>query len=161
MPKWDRKSLYHSHLAREGRLTVKLKSDPIESKFKPGTHIAYLQVEGDETEYTLNLEPETVEAWRRAPKNVWLFCEAAGSTKDAPKVLRFSDEAGPVLDGDDYTPVAASAPPAPLWPEDERRDPVATAIEQTVRAVKELAEIGITVDPSPIYSTHFIQACRR
>src|SRR5690242_1244556 len=91
-----RKAVYWSYLVREPGIMLKLKGDPRKSKFPDKPEYVYIQVPDDENEYALNLEPGVEDAFREAPKGVWLRCHAKGS-KDTPPSVSFADQAGPVM----------------------------------------------------------------
>jgi len=130
MHKWTkddgtpRKAVFHSYLVREPGLMLKLKGDVRDSKYPGKPPYVYIQVPDDEAEYALNIEPGTEQAFKDAPKGVWLRCHAKGS-KDTPPSVTFADADGPVF------PAGASADeweeaepqgkpmtgPAPNWPD--------------------------------------------
>jgi len=135
MHKWTkedgtpRKAVFHSYLVREPGLMLKLKGDVRDSKYPGKPPYVYIQVPDDDAEYALNIEPGTEQAFKDAPKGVWLRCHATGS-KDTPPCVHFSDEGGPVLpagaSADEWEEVEAPPSvgkpmtgPAPNWPDDK------------------------------------------
>lgn len=150
----QQKNIYQSHLVRLGPAMVKFKTNPMPSKYPKGsaTHYAYI-VLSDQQEYCLAVEPEVVKTIEAAPKDEWVRIVAGGSAEE-PASIRITAE-------------ETDGPPDNLWPEEAppvataaNPDAVARAVEMTVRAVTGLRAEGVDVDPTPIYSTHFIQ-CNR
>lgn len=82
-----RKAIYHRYLVKASPLVMKFKGEPRESKYKGKPPYVYFQVQGDESEYALNIEPGTEEAIQDAPKNTWVTVYAAGS-KDTEAALK-------------------------------------------------------------------------
>ena len=177
-----RRGIYHSYLVTEGRTVVKFKGDVRDSKYPGKPQYVVVCIPDDESEYFLNMESEDVaDEIRGAPKDEWVTVTATG--RDTSAAIRIDPMAGPVYND---APPQHSGPPANLWPDDEPSSalpaisswveqpaPIATpgvgnlddprvtkAVAMTVQAVHALQGWGITVDPTPIYSTHFIQVSR-
>lgn len=167
-PTFPKKNIWHSELARAGRLMVKFKSGPRESKYPDKPDYIYFQAAGDDTEYCLNIEPGTEDAFHNVPQGQWVYVEALGVLKDDPKAVHISDEAGPVLPGEDVVEPQPMYGPPPMFPEDASAPktsggPVDTAVSMTLAAVRGLEAGGVRVDSDAaarIYNTHFIQTSR-
>lgn len=178
MPTFDKKSLYHSDLVRQGQCLLRLKTTPMQSKFsKPGlSHWCAVQFPDDDTEYSLSIEDSTLETWKRIPKDQWVRVMATGGPDQVAKLI-VADGAGPVLPADDFVPQDSedAEPPPPLWPDEAQALPaptsapksnggtVAKAVAMTVEAVRALEAAGIRIDSDAaarVYNTHFIQANR-
>ena len=169
-----RKNLYHSHLVRAANgsgVMLKIKSEPRESKFpKPNlSHYVYLQFPDDDTEYSLSIEDETLEAWQKAPTDVWIMAHPSGSA-DTPAEISFTQAEGHRVFHDEEEAAPQDGPP-PMWPDDEPKDAppaprqpdlLMNVMDDTERVVKGLANRGIEVDSvHAIFATLYIQASKR
>ena len=164
---FPKKNLYHSNLVRHaggGAVTLKIKN-VMESKYpKPDcSHVAFLQFPEDEMEYSLMVENTTLAEFEKAPRDVWINAHPAGSATEPATVFFTQADGVPVAhQPEEAKPMSGPPPMFPDQPDPGiAYDAIDVAVAATVKAVKGLAAAGIQVDPTPIYSTHYIQASKR
>lgn len=117
----NKKGWYHSDLMKalkpNGTILMMLKTDPMESNYKAKNPkalnycvFAWEDAQGEQSEHTLNVEPELEDTIRGMPKDVWLTCRVEGGKNVAPS-LTAEDEAGPVfVDPANAQPARQNAP---------------------------------------------------
>jgi hypothetical protein len=113
MATFETRGVYHSKLTRaaDRGLVVKLKGDPMDSKYKEGDKIVYFEVQGDDTDYIYTIENGDIHtAIANAPKGEWLTLFAAGSRDTA--TVSFE-----TVDGDPVFPSDGDGPPPNEWPD--------------------------------------------
>lgn len=99
----NKKGWYHSDLLKatksNGEILLLFKTDPMPSKYKdkmPFCVFIWEDQQGEQSEHTLNVEPEIEDTIKGLPKDVWLTCRVEGGRDVEPK-LTAEDEAGPVF----------------------------------------------------------------
>jgi hypothetical protein len=174
-PLHDKKGWWHSDLLKfsnpDGTLTLLLKGDPAESKYPGKPKWCGIVVEGpdgQQSEHTLNVEPEVEPQIQGAPKDVWLKVRVKGGRGEKPGIF-VEDDAGPVFAGDapvyekpvnktqryEVTPKGRSAVTAA----EAAEDAVAVAVDVVMRFRKESILLeGEAV--ARIFNTLFIQMSR-
>jgi hypothetical protein len=177
---FDKKSLYHSDLAKAGEITVQFTGKPRDSQYPGKPRWVGLMVQGDDTKYTLNIENADVEkSIESAPTGAWVAVRAEGRGDMAYMMIEDGNgspvlpepKGKPVNQHRQNAPAGNNAPPPNEWPEETvevtlggtTSASVAIACAMTIAAVQGLEKAGIRVDSDAaarIYNTHFIQASR-
>lgn len=162
----EKKGWWQSDLLKaandDGTVIVMFKGDPRESQFqgKPKwCGIMYEDPASEQSEHTLNIEPEVEDQIKAFPKDVWLKCHVTGGKGKASIIIE--DDAGPVCGGD--APVYAAPPNKGAYTPKPRvnfSEVVDEVTDLTMRAVDKLNQHGIEVgsaDAQGIWSTLLIQ----
>lgn len=130
---FDKRSLYHSDLAKVGEVTVQFTGKPRDSQYPGKPRWVGLMIQGDDTKYTLNIENADVEkSIAAAPLNAWVSVRAEGRGDQAFMLIE-DGNGSPMLKGDTRPaqPVSAplprnpqaSGPPANEWPDETTPTP--------------------------------------
>lgn len=121
------KTLYHSELAKAGRVLIKLTSDVTASKFAGKPPFIGMILNGEERNYSI--ESDACAATLRGRKGQTLLLEASGSGKDGSAAIQlFAAPAGATVTAN-AAPPASSAPPQQQAP--PMQPPIAAATNWT------------------------------
>ena len=171
----NKKGWYHSDLMKalkpNGTVLLMLKTDPMDSKFVGKMQycvFAWEDAQGEQSEHTLNIEPELTETLAGLPKDVWLTCRVEGGKNVAPSITA-EDEAGPVFVDESNaqparTALANRTTAAPPAKQAKDHDSVARdSVDITVDVITRFRESSILLEGeavAKIFMTVYIQLNR-
>lgn len=100
MARFEKKSVYHSMLARESPITIMFTGEVRPSKYRGKPPYIPFRVEGDESDFWYSVENDNIESvLQNAPQNVWITATFAGSRDAAIVSWDGSPAPAPATDG--------------------------------------------------------------